>query len=102
MAGRELQCANFEGERMGRKRRRRGNLPRVGGEGNTAEEEIGGEVGAPVVSSGGGGGAPVPARACRRGEVVRVEQGVVLPLYRAEGEEGRARRRWRGSSPVRH
>jgi hypothetical protein len=42
-----------------------------------------------VVSSGGGG-APVPARASRGWEVVRVEQGVLLPLYRAEREgEGR-------------
>jgi hypothetical protein len=40
--------------------------------------------------SSGGGGAPVPARASRGGEVVRVEQGVLLPLYRAEGKgEGR-------------
>jgi hypothetical protein len=75
--------------------------PGVGGEGNTAEEEIGGEVGAPAVSSGGGG-APVPACASRGGEVVRVEQGVVLPLYRVEREGGRARRRWSGSSPAGH
>jgi hypothetical protein len=66
-----------------------------------AGEEIHGEVGAPAVSSGGGG-APVPARASRSGEVVRVEQGVVLPLYRAEREGGRAWRRWSGSSPAGH
>jgi hypothetical protein len=59
--------------------------------------EIHGEVGAPAVSFGGGG-APVPARATRGGEVVRVEQGVVLPLYRAEREGGKVRRRWSGSS----
>jgi hypothetical protein len=66
-----------------------------------AGEEIHGEVGASAVSSGGGG-APVPAHASRSGEVVRVEQGLVLPLYRAEREGGRARRRWSGSSPAGH
>jgi hypothetical protein len=66
-----------------------------------AGEEIHGEVGALAVSSGGGE-APVPARASRGREVVRVEQGVVLPLYRAERDGRRARRRWSGSLPAGH
>jgi hypothetical protein len=46
-----------------------------------------------------GGGAA--EREERKGGV-REMQGVVLPLYRAEREGGRARRRWSGSSPAGH
>jgi hypothetical protein len=48
------------------------------------------------VSSGGGGAA---VREEERGEV-RETQGVMLILYRVEGEGKEARRRWRGSSRV--
>jgi hypothetical protein len=50
-------------------------------------------------SSGGSGGDRAAVREEERGEV-RDEETMLLPLYRSEGKGGRARRRWRGSSPV--
>jgi hypothetical protein len=71
--------------------------PGVRWEGNAAEEEIGGEVGAPAVSSGGGGAA---VREEERGEVrkMRELEGI---LYRAKrGAEGVRLRRWAARSVV--
>jgi hypothetical protein len=90
MAGRELRCANFEGECMERKRRRRGSLPTAlrGGRG-----AIGGDQGGDSC-----GGAPTAVELwlgllrvrVGGGEVVR-EEADSGTFYRAE-EEGEAAR----------
>jgi hypothetical protein len=82
-----------DGKGMKRKRRGRGTYPGVGGEGEALETvaQRRGRAAAAVLR---GGGSVV--REERKGGA-RGGEEVLLPLYRADGEGGRARpRRWHG------
>jgi hypothetical protein len=92
-----LPCTIFDGERMERKRRRRGSLPRGWrGGGSTGD-------GGPAAVTAGGGGAPV--REVRKGGA-RCGEEVLMPLYRVEEEGEGARKavgggvRWRSARPA--
>jgi hypothetical protein len=93
-----LPATNHDGEDTKMKRRTRGMHlgARKGGKGTGEGDRDGSGGGAP--GSGGDGAA---VREEERGEV-RETQGMMLPLYRAEREGERARRRWSGSSPAGH
>jgi hypothetical protein len=79
MAGRAFWCAKIDGKCMERKRRRRGNHPGVGGEGE-APEGVAQRRRRPVAAALRGGGAVV--REERRGGAWGGEE-VLLVLYRA-------------------
>jgi hypothetical protein len=81
----ELLATKSRGKSSRRKREDEEDHQGLGGEGITAEEEIGRRL-----RRGRSGGDRAAVRKEERGEV-RDTQGVVLPLYRAEGGEGTAR-----------